>query len=998
MTGKALWNGTGTLLALLLLFALGCRGEKKAAPAPAASRQSRSPAAAPAPACDGASSLRIAVQPGDYVHAVADQGPRDVALTLFDPRGQQLLKVDSLTAESEPHLPAEEVHWVADSPGDLRVVLTLSDGPRGPCGLRLAEHRRATGADRRRALAEAKLVHAHELRRPKEPKACRAGVAVYESAQRQFADLGLPQRRAEALLGLGQLQRECLHDDKAARRTFTRAEPLFAGDPTFEAVARQHLGEIRYALGDPGGAIDEYRRALELRRRLGDHAGEVVTSDNLGLALHMRGHYDEAATYFDSALALWRQGDDPRERAKTLINRGQLHLQLGEVDRARERFSEALAISRQAQDRNDEAIALKALGFLALDTGQPGAALNPLQRSLRLRQPGSPGWAVTQTTLGVAYRQLGRLEDARQAYAAALPIFRSSGDSRAQALCLGDLARLEASTRHDADALDHFDQALGLFRKLADPPHMALALEGKARVLRRHGDLEAARRLMAEALAAVEQHRFRQTSYNTRAEFFSTQQDFYDFLIDLLMEMHREDAALEVSERSLARSLLDGLAASGTDLQRGAASPELHARERELEHEIDALVSRQTRLVQDAAPPAQLRPVEAELGRRWDELDRVRAGLRTSDPRYAALTQPRPWSATGIRRRLLDRDTLLLEYRLGEKRSFLWAVTPDSLKSFVLPGRAEIDSVARSAFALLSQSRDSIAEHSAVPKLAELSRLLLDPVAPLLPGKRLLVVGDGILQSIPFAALPEPGGGEPLVAHHEIVNLPSVSVLGEIRREVAGRAQAPKTLWVLANPDFGKSSFPPLPHSGDEAAAILSLAPPPKREVLGREASRQAVLNGDLRDYRFLHFATHGSFDDTDPGGGRLALAQIDPQGRPEANGFLHLADIYELSLRADLVVLSACESALGREVRGEGMMGMTRGFFYAGAERVLVSLWNVNDLVTVELMQRFYRGILKEGLSPAAALRAAQDEIRRQPHWRAPYYWAGFTLQGEWR
>lgn len=266
-------------------------------------------------------------------------------------------------------------------------------------------------------------------------------------------------------------------------------------------------------------------------------------------------------------------------------------------------------------------------------------------------------------------------------------------------------------------------------------------------------------------------------------------------------------------------------------------------------------------------------------------------------------------------------------------------------------------------------------------------------MAPLLRGKRLLVVGNEILQSVPFAALPEPEGSEPLVARHEIVSLPSVSVLGEIRREVAGRPAAPKTLWVLANPDFG-GLLEELPHTQDEAAAILELVPASQRfEVLGREASRAAVLSGALRNYRFLHFATHGSF-----AGGRLVLAQVDPRGRPQANGFLHLADIYELNLRADLVVLSACRSALGREVRGEGMMGMTRGFFYAGAERVLVSLWNVYDRESVELMRRFYRGILAEGLSPAAALRGAQDAIRRQVHWRAPYYWAGFTLQGEWR
>ena len=127
-------------------------------------------------------------------------------------------------------------------------------------------------------------------------------------------------------------------------------------------------------------------------------------------------------------------------------------------------------------------------------------------------------------------------------------------------------------------------------------------------------------------------------------------------------------------------------------------------------------------------------------------------------------------------------------------------------------------------------------------------------------------------------------------------------------------------------------------------------------------------------------------------------LAQLDRQGRPAKNGFLHLADIYGFDLRADLVVLSACRSALGRDVRGEGMTGMTRGFFYAGAERVLVTLWNVNDRGLAELMRRFYRGLLIEGLAPAAALRAAQDAIRREPRWRSPYYWAGYTLQGEWR
>lgn len=699
-------------LGLLLLFGLGCRDEERIAPA--AKRPARVPtAAAPAPVCDGSPVLRIAAQPGDYLHVIADQESRDVALTLLDPRGRQLLRVDSLTAPGASPSPPEEVHWVADTAGELRVELTLLAGSRRPCGLRHAERQRATANDRQRALAEAELARGHALRRTHKPELCRAGIAPYESAQRRFAELDLPRRRAEALLGLGHLQQECLQENETALHAFTRADLLTAGDPAFEALVRLHRGELRQALGDLDGAIAEDRRALVLYRRLGDRGDESVAANELGLALHLRGRFDEAAALFDRALALSKPGEDSGKRATILLNRGHLHRELGELDQAHERFSAALELFRQAKDRNKEAAALNALGLLAQSAGRPGEALKPLQGALALRAPGSPGQAATLSALGVTYRQLGRLKEARWAYEKALPIFPRFGDSREQARSLGNLGRLEAAAGHDAAALDDFDRALGLFQALAASPEMAWTLEGKARVLRRRGDLEAARRLMEEALSAVERLRFSQTSYTTRAAFFATRQDSYDFLIDLLMEMHRKApaagyaaAALEVSERSLARSLLDRLAAGGADLHPRGAAPELHARELELETEIDVLVSRQTRLTQDADAATLLRPVEAELGRRWDELDRVRAELRAGDPRYAALTQPRPWSAAEIQRGLLDRDTLLLEYgwarsgaSSGRSRSILWRASssPGEPKSSRWPARPVIFSPAAAA-------------------------------------------------------------------------------------------------------------------------------------------------------------------------------------------------------------------------------------------------------------------------------------------------------------
>ncbi|HEY0781986.1 MAG TPA: CHAT domain-containing tetratricopeptide repeat protein [Thermoanaerobaculia bacterium] len=941
---------------------------------------------------------------------MAGQASRDIALTLSDARGRQLLRVDSLTVPNASPVPPEEIHWVADESGDVRIDLTLLAGRRGPCDLRLAERRPATAADRQRALAEVKLARAHKLRREAKlaPELCRTAVPLYESAQRGFGALDLPRRRAEALLGLGQLERECLDHKAAALEAYGRARLLAEGDPHFEAFVLQQLGQLRFDSGSLDRAIDEDRRALALYRRLGDRFSVARTASNLGDALYLQGRYDEAAAHLDEALAVWKPWDYPGNRAQTLLNRGHVHRQFGEWKQARVRFNAALQLFRLANDRDDEAATLTALGVISLDIGRPAAGIKPLQAALRLRPPGSRGLAVTLNTLGAVERQLGRRDEAGREYREALTIFQKLGDSREQALCLGNLGRLEAAGGKLAAAANDLDRALALFRKLADPSDMAWVLGGEAWVLSRRGDLAAARQRMEEALAAIEQVRFRQATYATRAAFFATRQGEYDFLIDLMMEMHEkaptaghDAAALEVAERSLARSLLDGLSARALRLGRGGAAPELHARERELETEIEVLVARtmHLRLTEAGGAPAQVQPVEAELRRSWDELDRVRDELRTGDPRYAALTQPRPASVADIQRELLDRDTLLLEYRLAEKESFVWAVTPDSLRSFRLPGRAEIERAAGPVVDLLARSFRRKAWSSAGPQLAELSRLLLGPVATLLPGKRLLIVGNGILQSVPFAALPEPGegsgGGEPLVARHEIVALPSVSVLREIRRAVAGRPPAARRLWVLAAPEFA-GRFPELRYSKEEAQAILALAP--ATELTGVEASRAAVVHGDLREYSILHFATHGWFTGDEPDGGRRVLAQVDARGRREANGFLHLADIYGLDLRAELVVLSACRSALGREVGGEGMMGMTRGFFYAGAERVLVSLWNVDEAVTVELMRRFYRGLLAEGRSPAAALRLAQNAIREQQGWEAPYYWAGFTLQGEWR
>ena len=192
--------------------------------------------------------------------------------------------------------------------------------------------------------------------------------------------------------------------------------------------------------------------------------------------------------------------------------------------------------------------------------------------------------------------------------------------------------------------------------------------------------------------------------------------------------------------------------------------------------------------------------------------------------------------------------------------------------------------------------------------------------------------------------------------------------------------------------------IPRLPFTRQEATRLLALAPKNSSfSAIDFQANRATVLTGDLSQYRYVHFATHGLLDSERPGLSALVLSMVDSQGKQQ-DGFLRANDIYNLKLPAELVVLSACQTGLGKEIKGEGLVGLTRGFMYAGAARVVVSLWNVNDKATADLMTKFYEKMLKQGERPAAALRAAQVEMWKQKQWQSPYYWAAFTMQGEWR
>ena len=357
---------------------------------------------------------------------------------------------------------------------------------------------------------------------------------------------------------------------------------------------------------------------------------------------------------------------------------------------------------------------------------------------------------------------------------------------------------------------------------------------------------------------------------------------------------------------------------------------------------------------------------------------------------------------------LLDSETILLEYFLGKDRSFLWLVTSSSHRRVRVSPSCN-DRKERPEILCLALAEQSSPEERQAELLArDLSKLLLGPVAERLETKRLLLISHGALHYIPFSALPAPLVAFSretedrlyLIEKHEILYAPSASVLHAIRVETSYRNPPAGLLAVLADPVFSEEgAYPKLPHSRSEAEEIAALAPPGEKTLLalGHDASRKLAVSGELGEYKYVHFATHGENHPERPEDSNVVLSQEDPQGRP-LQGELRLRDIKNLDLPVELVVLSACKTAIGSEIQGEGFVALPQGFMQAGAARVVVSLWNVRDDSTAALMKRLYEALLEKGQAPSAALRTAQLWMLRETEWRSPYYWAGFELQGEWR
>ena len=908
-----------------------------------------------------AHSYTLTLATGQYAYVTVNQKGVDVVVTAYGPDGTQIVEMNGPTHNHG----LEPVFLLADSPGTYRLKVESQTNRTGLYEIKLEQLRIATVEDRSRVTAQKLFAEAMALRDQRTEQSYHQAIEKHLSVLTIWHNVNDKLMEGRSLLEVGEIYGD-IGEYQKALDSYSQARTLFKAitSLTGEASVISNTAWIYGQLEDNQKALEMYDQVAEIYRSVGDI--DAVTLSNIGSSYSALGDYKRALDIQLRVLEMRRAANDARQ-AITLHNIGNCYLNLNDKPKALDFYKQALVLMPELKDDYYTSTTLNDIAVIYRDMGNYVEALNYFNRSLTLR--------------------------------------RTIGDTRGVAFSLSHIARVE----------------------------------------RDRGNVIEARKFSEEALERVESLRYKVASPRLRATYFATAHRMRDIYTDILMRLHKQNpsqgldrAAFNASETARARSLLELLTEAGTEIRHGV-DPSLLEQERSLGEAIANQAATQIKLLSGKHTEEEANAVAKKLATLTTDYEQVQARIRESSPQYAALVQPVPFRVEEIQQRVLDADTLLLQYSLGLETSYLWAVTPDSIKAYELPKRSVIEPLAKRVYELLTarnvnvsketleqrRRRLELADAEYSKAAASLSQTLLAPVASELKNKRLLIVSDGVLQYVPFAGLPDPRDSRALMVQHEIVTAPSASVVALLRRETLNRKPAPKTLAVLADPVFSsddprvsgrKSTESPvaaqvrsateldlgnlrrLRFSRQEAEEILSFADDKEKlQAVDFAANRKLATSADLGQYRIVHFATHGLINNKHPELSGVVLSLVDQNGQQQ-NGFLRLYDLYNLKLSADLVVLSACQTALGKDITGEGLVGLTRGFMYAGAPRVVASLWQIDDRASAEFMKRFYQGLLGEKLRPAAALRAAQVSMQNDKRWNAPHYWAAFTLQGEWK
>jgi CHAT domain-containing protein/tetratricopeptide (TPR) repeat protein len=793
-----------------------------------------------------------------------------------------------------------------------------------------------------------------------------------------------------------------------ATASFTRARQLASesNDPDGEALNTMMLAES-VTDSDPGQSSRLAWRAIGLW--LGTENFYMAARAHMVLAFLAAGtgNFGTALCHCGVALPVFQRVADKDDAAIALNVMGMLARQSGDVESSLNYYRRARNEFAAAEDDLGEAESITGMADDLVSQHKYQALLPLYTRKLHLAQKtgNRAFFASALVNVASAFQFQHRPFEAEKNYERGLAEYRAAGNRYGESTTEMRFAGLRMEQGKLAQALELLDHARELKEQTGEIEDLARIQYLRARIFLAQNRLEEARSEIEKTIAIIESQRLRITKFDSRAEYFASVHGYYSLYIRILMALHElhpdekyDQLAFEAAEKSKVRSLLD--------------------------------------LLQNTPPSP---PCAELLARETNPNSTGTSGKALPEPETTsaqALTLPQ------IQAELGDDDTVLLEYALGDDRSYAWLVDRAKISQFTLAPAWEIRTQARDfregllpAPSLKDETTSAYLQRRHAAKVAQSRRSkklasLLVGSLELPPQKRLLIVPDGPLQYIPFAALPVAHGVKQstlLGEEYELSLLPSASVLASLRKAAARRPPPTDGVVIFADPVFesggndsgaatietaerrsrdlnlalkdssGWQHIPSLPGSRREALSIQRIVGHANaRLALGFNATRQSVVDGSLAHNRVIHFATHGIVDTRHPEMSGLILSLVNPRGE-RVDGYLRLSDIYNLKLSADLIVLSSCESALGKDLESEGTIGLPRGFLYAGARSVIASLWKVDDDATSILMKALYSR-MQRGESPSRALHGAQLDLSTEERYADPYYWAGFVLEGDYQ
>jgi len=1022
--------------------------------------------------------VRVVAAAGEYLQITADADSQLVVKTLlFDPAGNLVAVTPSLGGTGG----SAKISAEADSGGEFRLQVTsqMPSAEVRTCTVTLMQ-RRAAGeldhvdADGHRAFAKAAAQAASGA----------AGMRTAVAALDQPIDLA---RRAgdeileiRAVFGKGQYL-AMLGDLQAALPFFEQSRQLSqkAGDQRAEAHALDDLGLVETNLERYNDAIEQFRQALDLQRQTRQPWETALTLANLAEAESALGRVDLALDSLQQQEQIRKDIHDEFGLSETWLGMAGVYLMTGDPEQALEKLVETLPHWPHFRDKEDgkesEIATYRSLGAAYSALGDYASAGAALRTALKLARALGSKRIMAETLVAEAqlYPLIGNAAQAQKIDEQALEASRAAEYQRGEALALVELAKLGIASGRANEAVASLEKALQISTQLGQPydeanedhglgeadaargetgaaeHDFAAALAIERRIGDRFGEVQTlvqaaqledrlqqpkqALESLESALAVIDKTRSSLAAPELRTSYLASQRAAYELTARILFHLDQKQPsagygtrAFDISERAHARTLLDAL---------GQTHGELDRADRALSAQLDAVdASLHLLASRDESPHREARIAELMTKRNQLELElqTQRSGISGAG---AESVTPLPLAA--IREKLLGKDAVLLEYLTGPQQSHLWVVSRTSFQHYALPGEDTLRASVRRLYDSLTavdrlpssatiEQRDAelaAADVSASREAKILAGILLPMPAAALGKASLLIVGDGPVQMVPFALLPDPGDpNRRLGSAHDLAVEPSASVLARIRD-----AAAPTTdgrVLIVADPAYSRSavhsgerwppllptsyspslrsaidgrlaSLPPLPMSRVEAQEIAKLAPGRAVTLLDFAATPDALRRRAAEPFSVIHIATHTLLDDRHPDLSGLVLSLVNRQGHRQ-DGFLPLLDIYKLRLRAHLVVLSACETYAGNDLRGEGLLSLARGFLYAGARQVMASLWKVDDRATAVFMQRFYTALLRDNLTAPAALRRAQDQMSQDPAWRSPRFWAGFVLEGD--